>query len=194
MEAECPRRMVTCQYCGFDGEYQLIEGEHKELCPKFPLPCPNKCDVGSVPRQDITEHRKMCPLEEVECSNDQLPASIVNLQENTSLLKANIRNNVPSFPCLVPTICDNDLKVSRKDMDTHRKECLLETVQCQYQCVGCDDVMVCKHQREHNKENMEEHLALAVSELINSRQHLVAVEERLQHDVTSMKAELIQKI
>ena len=79
-------------------------------------------------------------------------------------------------------------------MDTHRKECLLETVQCQYQCVGCDDVMVCKHQREHNKENMEEHLALAVSELINSRQHLVAVEERLQHDVTSMKAELIQKI
>ena len=79
-------------------------------------------------------------------------------------------------------------------MDTHRKECPLETVQCQYQCVGCDDVMVRKHQREHNKENMEEHLALAVSELINSRQHLVAVEERLQHDVTSMKAELIQKM
>ena len=48
MEAECPRCMVTCQYCGVDGEYQLIEGEHKELCPKFPLPCPNKCDVGSV--------------------------------------------------------------------------------------------------------------------------------------------------
>ena len=62
--------MVTCQYCGVDGEYQLIEGEHKHLCPKFPLPCPNKCDVGSVPRQDITEHRKMCPLEEVECSNE----------------------------------------------------------------------------------------------------------------------------
>ena len=69
MEAKCPRRMVTCQYCGVDGEHQLIEGEHKELCPKFPLPCPNKCDVGSVPRQDMTEHRKMCPLEEVECFN-----------------------------------------------------------------------------------------------------------------------------
>ena len=29
MEAECPCHMVTCQYCGVDGEYQLVEGEHK---------------------------------------------------------------------------------------------------------------------------------------------------------------------
>jgi len=69
MATECLCRMVTCQYCEVDGEYQLIEGEHKELCLKFPLPCPNKCDVGSVPQQGLTEHRKMCPLEEVECSN-----------------------------------------------------------------------------------------------------------------------------
>jgi len=33
------------------------------------LPCPNKCDVGSVLRQNMTEHRKICPLEEVEYSN-----------------------------------------------------------------------------------------------------------------------------
>jgi len=69
MEAKCPRHTVTCQYCGVDGEYQLIDGEHKELCPKFPLPCPNECDVESVPRQDITEHRKICPLEEVDYPN-----------------------------------------------------------------------------------------------------------------------------
>ena len=123
LEAECPRRMVTCQYCGVDGEYQLIDGEHKELCSKFPLPCPNNCD--------------------------------------------------------------SELKVSREDMDTHRKECPLETVNCPYQCVGCDDVMVREYQREHNKENMEEHLALAVAEL-------VALQQNTQRDLVTMKEELTE--
>ena len=123
LQTKCPRRIVNCQYCQLVGEHQFIEGQHKEQCPKFPLPCPNNCD--------------------------------------------------------------SELKVSREDMDTHRKKCPLETVQCQYQCVGCDDVMVRKHQREHNKENMEEHLALAVSEL-------VTLHQRLQHDVTSVKAKLTQ--
>ena len=215
MEAECLCRMVTCQYCSVDGECRLIEREHKELCPKFPLPCPNKCDVGSVPRQDMTEHRKMCPLEEVECFNEcgkklqrqyldshletKCPRRIVNCQYcqltgEHQFIEGQHKEQCPKFPLPCPNNCDSKLKVSREDMDTHRKECPLETVQCQYQCVGCDDVMVRKHRREHNKGNMEEHLALAVSELINSRQHLVAVEERLQHDVTSVKIELMQKM
>ena len=187
MLAECPRRMVTCRYCIVDGEYQLIEGEHKELCPKFPLPCPNKCDVGSVPRQDMTEHRKTCPLEEVACSNNcgkisqrqyldnhletKCPRRIVNcpycqLTGEHQFIEGQHQEQCPKFPLPCPNNCDSELKVSREDMDTHRKECPLEIVQCQYQCVGCDDVMVRKHQREHNNENMEEHLALAVSELV----------------------------
>ena len=99
-------------------------------------------------------------------------------------MKANTRTKFP-LPC--PNNCDSELKVSREDVDTHRKKCPLETVQCQYQCVGCDDVMVRKEQRDHNKENMEEHLALAVSEL-------VTLHQRLQCDVTSVKAELTQNL
>ena len=196
MEGECPRRMVTCHYCGDNGEYQLIEGEHKEVCPEFPLPCPNKCDVGSVPRQDMTEHRKMCPLEEVECSNKcgkilqrhyldnhletKCPRRIVNCQYcqltgEHQFIKGQHKEQCPKFPLPCPNNCDGELKVSRKDMDTHRKECPLETVQCQYQCVGCDDVMVRKHQREHNQENMEVHLALAVAELRATKKELVSV-------------------
>ena len=208
MEANCPRRMVTCQYCGVDGEHQLIEGEHKELCPKFPLPCPNRCDVGSVPRQDMTEHRKMCPLEEVECFNKcgkilqrqyldshletKCPRRLGNCQYcqltgEHQFIEDQHKEQCPKFPLPCPNNCDSELKVRREDMDTHRKECPLETVQCQYQCVGCDDVMVRKHQRDHNKENMEEHLALAVSEL-------VTLHQRLQRDVTSVKAELTQNL
>ena len=218
MEAECPCRMVTCQYCGVDGEYQLIEGEHKQLCPKFLLPCPNKCDVGSVPRQDMTEHRKICPLEEVECSNKcgkilqrqylgshletKCPRRIMNCQYcqltgEHQFIEGQHKEHCPKFPLHCPNNCDSEFKVSREDMDTHRKECPLETVQCQYQCVGCDGVMVRKHQREHNKENMEEHLALAVSELVSAKTAMMILKQQLtktEQELSLTKVELLQKV
>ena len=67
VETECPCRKVNCQYCHDTGEHQFIEGQHKEECPKLPLPCPNKCEVGSVPREDMEPHRKECPLEMIQC-------------------------------------------------------------------------------------------------------------------------------
>ena len=67
VETECPRRKVNCQYCHDTGEHQFIKGQHKKECPKLPLPCPNKCEVGSVPRKDMEAHRKECPLEMIQC-------------------------------------------------------------------------------------------------------------------------------
>ncbi|XP_065903398.1 TNF receptor-associated factor 4-like isoform X2 [Dysidea avara] len=67
VETECPYRKVDCQYCHITREHQFIAGEHKEQCSKLPLPCPNKCEVGSVPREDMEAHRKECPLEFVQC-------------------------------------------------------------------------------------------------------------------------------
>ena len=67
VETECPRRKVNCQYCNDTGEHQFIEGHHKEECSKLPLPCPSKCKVESVLREDMEAHRKECPLEMIQC-------------------------------------------------------------------------------------------------------------------------------
>ncbi|XP_065901773.1 TNF receptor-associated factor 4-like [Dysidea avara] len=67
VETECPCYKVDCQYCHITGEHQFIEGEHRERCSKFPLPCPNKCEVESVHREDMETHRNKCPLEMVQC-------------------------------------------------------------------------------------------------------------------------------
>ena len=67
VETECPRRKINCQYCHDTGEHQFIEGKHKEECFKLPLPCPNKCQVGTIPREDMEAHRKECPLEMIQC-------------------------------------------------------------------------------------------------------------------------------
>ena len=67
VRTECPHCKITCQYCHVAGEHQFVEGRHKEECPKLPLPCPNKCEVESVPREDMEVHRKECPLEMIQC-------------------------------------------------------------------------------------------------------------------------------
>ena len=58
--------LLVCQYCHDAGEHQFIAGQHKEECLKLPLPCPNKCEVGSVPREDMEAHRKEFPLEMIK--------------------------------------------------------------------------------------------------------------------------------
>ena len=106
LKTKCPRRNINCQYCHDTGEHQFIEGQHKEECPKFPLPCPNRCEVGNIPRDGIREHINFCPLEQI---------------------------------------------------------------QCKYHTVGCEVIMARKDQKKHNKEMMEEHLSLSVTELATTK-------------------------
>ena len=67
IQTDCTCRKIKCRYCKIAGKQLFIEGEHKEQCSKLPLPCPNKCNLGSVPREDMKAHRKECPLEVVHC-------------------------------------------------------------------------------------------------------------------------------
>ena len=107
VDTECPRRKVNCQHCHDIGEHQFIEGQHKEKCPKFPLPCPNNCGVDNIPRDGVREHINICPL---------------------------------------------------------------QLVQCKYHIVGCEVIMAHKDQKKHNKEMMEEHLSLSVTELAATKE------------------------
>ena len=67
MDFDCQYRDVNCQHCYLKGTYSFIERNHKNECPKFPLPCPNGCEVGTVPRQDLDKHKEICPLEMIKC-------------------------------------------------------------------------------------------------------------------------------
>ena len=67
VKTECPHRKVNCEYCHYTGEHQFIEGQHKEECLKFPQPCPYKCGIGSIPRDELTKHTDRCSLEDIQC-------------------------------------------------------------------------------------------------------------------------------
>ncbi len=64
----CPRRPVTCEYCGMNGEQVVVSGEHKKDCPDIPTPCPNSCGIEPVKQKNLQQHLLECPEEIVECS------------------------------------------------------------------------------------------------------------------------------
>ena len=64
LDTECP---CYCPYCDITAEREVISSEHKEKCRKFPLTCPNNCGLDNIPRDDMDEHKKECPLEVIQC-------------------------------------------------------------------------------------------------------------------------------
>ena len=67
LETECPLRPYECEQCRYKSTYEEIAFVHYCLCPEFPLHCPNGCGMIKIKRRYIDDHRKICPLEEIEC-------------------------------------------------------------------------------------------------------------------------------
>ena len=63
----CPKRPWTCQHCNFATTYEMGMNDHTPNCTKYPTPCPNRCEIGTVPRCDVEKHLLVCPLQLVEC-------------------------------------------------------------------------------------------------------------------------------
>ena len=82
LKSECELREVKCEYCNTTGSYQWINSSHHEECPKYPVECPNHCEVGHVRREEIDGHLEECPLAIVACPYAALGCdSIVRMKE-----------------------------------------------------------------------------------------------------------------
>jgi hypothetical protein len=71
----CPKRPWECEHCDFTSTFD-VGIQHIEQCTKYPVPCPNKCEVGTVPRCDVEKHRTECPLEPVACQFADVGCSV----------------------------------------------------------------------------------------------------------------------
>ena len=82
LKSECELREVKCEYCNTTGSYQWINSSHHEECPKYPVECPNHCEVGHVRREEIRGHLEECPLAIVACPYATLGCeSIIRMKE-----------------------------------------------------------------------------------------------------------------
>ena len=73
----CVKGLWECRYCAFRCTFGEGEGKHLATCPKFPKPCPNGCEVGSVERCNMEQHLSVCPLEPVACEMKEFGCSVV---------------------------------------------------------------------------------------------------------------------
>ena len=64
---DCPKRDFTCMHCGFKATYEVVREQHWPECQNYPVPCPNRCQIGAVERNTLEDHLKMCSLQVVDC-------------------------------------------------------------------------------------------------------------------------------
>ena len=73
LKNECYLRPYQCEHCGYKSTYWAITGiksghvtlfrfsYHYEVCPEYPLPCPNWCGRNDIKRKDVKDHFRQCP-------------------------------------------------------------------------------------------------------------------------------------
>ena len=66
---DCPKRPFVCQHCNqHEGTFEEVTQSHWPVCPSFPLPCPNNCDLV-LQRQELEQHVSQdCPLTLLDCN------------------------------------------------------------------------------------------------------------------------------
>lgn len=95
---DCPRRPHNCEYCGEEGPYQYIVGDHLETCCKYPVQCPNGCKE-KIPREEVLSQIKLKAdlhimqgkLEAAEERICELKTEVTTKEERIRALEADTR-------------------------------------------------------------------------------------------------------
>ena len=147
----CAKRLWECEYCGLKCMYGEGEGKHRPTCRKFPEPCPNGCEVGSVERCNVEQHRRVCSLEPVACEMKEFGCSAVvprkelathmresELQHLTAMAVLNLRLSRQ----LQQDSTERDRKITRlqQDMAELQSETTRETDQIQHKGKEIDEM------------------------------------------------------
>lgn len=66
---ECMKRPYSCDHCrDYSSIFEDVVKVHYPQCGKYPVPCPNNCDVYMFERQNLENHlREQCPFAMVDC-------------------------------------------------------------------------------------------------------------------------------
>ena len=174
----CPKRPSTCEYCGFKATYEDMN-KHYPDCIKYPVPCPNKCEVGTVERGNLEQHMSECPLQLVEChlgcseriKREGLPQHVGVCPKRPFTCKycqfkatyEQVCNN--HYPKCVkyPVPCPNKCEIGtieQGNLEQHMSECPLQVVECDYSYAGCNEKITRKDLAMHKEVGKDDHLLL----------------------------------
>ncbi|CAH6789680.1 Traf5 [Phodopus roborovskii] len=85
LSAYCRFREEKCLYCKKGVVVTDLQDHEENLCPAYPVSCPNKC-LRTVPRTEVNEHLTVCPEAEQDCPFQHYGCTVKgkrgNLQEH----------------------------------------------------------------------------------------------------------------
>ena len=124
----CPKRPFTCKYCEFKAAYEQVCNDHYPKCVKYPVPCPNKCEIGTVERGNLEQHVSECPLQVVECEFAHAGCSEKITQKD---LPKHMELSMQKHLVLLSSYCVKELAEKDKQVEVLRGRVrTLEVVNC----------------------------------------------------------------
>ena len=96
---QCPDRPFACEHCQqYSSTFSDVTQSHWEVCPCFPVTCPNGCQLV-LPRQSLEVHCSLhCPKSLVDCSFRSVGCTVRVAREDTS---AHVSQNLLSHVALL---------------------------------------------------------------------------------------------
>ncbi|KOB78511.1 putative tnf receptor associated factor [Operophtera brumata] len=68
MQQHCSKRQVPCRHCGQRYTQDTVSA-HGATCSRAPVPCPQRCSVAPLPRDELDTHlREHCAAAGVPCA------------------------------------------------------------------------------------------------------------------------------
>ena len=168
--ASCPKRPWECPHCALRCTYEEGEGKHWSACSKFPEPCPNGCEMGSVERCHLEQHHKECPQEPVTCEMREFGCSAVVPRRN---LAAHMRESEIQHLTAMAVL---NLRLTRQlQQDAAEKDKKIAHLQLE----------MTKHKEELKREITKE-----MAEQKELKKEMTEQKEELKKEMTEQKEEL----
>ena len=208
---ECLNRKIDCKYCSVIIVYKEID-THNEICPEFPLLCPNAC-LRTITRKEVELHvNSECPNTLLNCENEcgikikrsEMQNHYKNECQNRKIhctqcsviilyKEIDTHNGTcPEFPLLCPNECLKDLL--RKEMESHiENDCPNTMIECPYKEMGCEAVMkrceIVEHEQRSESKHLKNVLIYFSNEVEQMKSNFKSQEQTYELEIKQLKRE-----
>ena len=171
--------------CTWSGSVNSHLEEHSTTCVHAEIHC-HKCGREVIRGNLDTHCRNVCRFRETQCRHC---STVGPYAEIVGLDSAVTKHKCPMIPVTCPNKCKGSKKMLRQALPEHLTVCPLQSVDCDYKTVGCDEKLARRSYAAHMKNAQQQHLLL----LLNAMQTKIsAVGSEIElllksvHDLTTL--------
>ena len=155
--------------CSWKGKLKDID-DHLQQCPYQILSCTNGCGKNIEQRQLQHHLENNCPKRLIKCQ-------YCNEEDIYQVITGDHLKVCPRYPIQ----CTNKgcgQEVLRFEIKPHKRSCPKEIISCEYNStIGCVKRMKREEQEKHNEQSMNEHLQMAIKEIVDLKSQRIQFNE-----------------